>query len=364
MPKTLRQLYNLPDSDEPLLFLAPMAGFTDAPTRRIAREYGADLTFTEMTSDMGLLRGEPKSWHLLERMQGEDPVVAHLYGSAPESLAQATRLTAERGGFAGIDLNAGCPVPKVTRNGAGAALIRNPRRIREILAAMRAATTLPLTVKTRLGTRPGNPAILDILKAAEDAGADAIIVHARYTSQGHGGDPDLEMLARVKSAAAIPVVGNGGIRSAWDAWRMFSETGVDAVMAARSAIGNPWLFSDIRDGLRAPEPPPLYEPTRGRPKRDLDEVRSLLLRHIRDEEDFMRNHRSLYETPDGTFEIESALSATFRCHLFRYLHGMKGSSYLRSHLAGIRSREDLTAAVDACIARERIFRARAKQTKL
>ena len=126
MPKKLRQLYNLPEKSSPLLFLAPMAGFTNAPMRRIAREYGADLTFTEMTSDMGLLHKQPKSWHLLERFAGEEPVIAHLYGSNPDSMAEAAQKVEERGGFAGIDLNAGCPVRKITRNGAGSALIKRP----------------------------------------------------------------------------------------------------------------------------------------------------------------------------------------------------------------------------------------------
>ncbi len=362
MPKSLRQLYNLPENESPLLFLAPMAGFTNAPMRRIAREHGADLTFTEMTSDMGILHEQPKSWYLLERFEGEEPVIAHLYGSNPESLAEAARKVEEHGGFAGIDLNAGCPVSKITRNGAGSALINNPQLIYRILSAIRKAIRLPLSIKTRLGPHPGKPAALEILKAAEDAGAEAITIHARFTSQGHGGDPDLGMLAEIKSMASIPVVGNGNIRSAWDARRMFNECGVDAVMAARCAIGNPWLFNDIREGLASGEPLPVYEPTRGRPKRNLDDVRKMLLRHLCDEQKLLERNRNIYECPESALSIESTLAVTFRCHLFRYLHGLKGSSYLRGRLSQIRTTDEMIAAVDTCIERERIYRANKPKT--
>ena len=222
---------------------------------------------------------------------------------------------------------------------------------------MRKAIKLPLSIKTRLGPHPGKQAALDILKAAEDAGADTITFHARFTSQGHGGDPNLEILADAKASASIPVIGNGGIRSAWDAQRMFRECGVDAVMAARCAIGNPWFFSDIRSGLASDKPLPIYDPTHGRPKRKLEEVRKILLRHLHDEKQLLERNRSLYECPEKALSIESTLATTFRCHLFRYLHGMKGSSYLRSHLSQIRTIDEMTAAVDACIERERIFRA-------
>ena len=361
MPKTLRQLYNLPENESPLLFLAPMAGFTNAPMRRIAREHGADLTFTEMTNDMGLLHEQPKSWHLLERLENEEPVIAHLYGSNPNSLAEAARKVEERGGFAGIDLNAGCPVRKITCNGAGSALINDPQLIFRILSAMRKAIKLPLSIKTRLGPHPGKPAALEILKAAEDAGADVITFHARFTSQGHGGDPDLKMLTEIKSKASIPVIGNGGIRSAWDAQRMFNDCDVDAVMAARCAIGNPWLFSDIRKGLASGEPLPVYEPTRGRAKRNLNDVREMLIRHLHDEQKLLERNRSIYECPENALSIASTLATTFRCHLFRYLHGLKGSSYLRGKLHTIRTTEEMIAAVDSCIERERIFRANKPQ---
>jgi len=333
-----------------------MAGFTNAPMRMISSDYGADLTFTEMTSDMGVLRAEPKSWSLLERAHNEDNVVAHLYGSNPDSLAEAARRVEAMGGFAGIDLNAGCPVHKVKRSGAGAALINDPALLYRILKAMRKSTTLPLSLKTRLGTHPGRIAIFDILKAAQDAGVDALAVHARFTSQGHGGEPDLELLARVKAVATIPVIGNGGIRSAWDAWRMLTISRVDALMIARCAIGNPWIFNDIRRGLESEEPPEIYEPTHGRTKRDLNELHTLFLRHLNDENVFLSQIRDRFNLPETALSIEKSLATTFRCHLFRYLHGLKGSSYLRSHLNQIATTPEIIAAVESCIERERAFR--------
>jgi len=356
MTKSFHTLFNIPDNGKPLVCLAPMAGFTNAAMRSIAGEHGAVLTFTEMTSDMGLLHESEKTFHLLERFDHEPPVMGHLYGSSPETLAEAARKVAERGGFAGIDLNAGCPVRKITQNGAGAALIKNPRLIYEILTAMRRAVKLPLTIKTRLGEYPGKTGIFEILKAAEDAGADAIAVHARFTSQGHGGDPDLALLAEVKSRASIPVIGNGGIRSPWDAWRMFTETGVDAIMVARSAIGNPWIFEDIQSGLASPEALEVYNPTRGRPRRDLNKIHQELIKHLNYERELIDRNRSLYACPESAQPPESTLATTFRCHLFRYLHGLKGSSYLRSHLHQLDSMESIISAVDSCIEREQSYR--------
>ena len=356
MKTDLYNLFKLPEIEKPLVFLAPMAGFTDAAMRRITGQHGAQLTFTEMTSDMGLLHDSAKTWHLLECFEDEVPVVAHLYGSNPETLAEAARRVEERGGFAGIDLNAGCPVKKITKSGAGSALIRSPKLIGEIIAAMRKAVKLPLTIKTRLGGHPGDVTIFDILKAAEDGGADAITVHARFVSQGHAGEPDLRLLAKVKEQASIPVIGNGGIRSAWDARRMFTESGVDAIMVARCAIANPWIFEELRSGLVAVDPPEIYDPTRGRPRRDLDEIRTVLIAHLHAERELLERNRSLYECPDDALTIERTLSTSFRCHLFRYLHGLKGSSYLRSHLHSLDSMDAIMVAVDSCLERERIFR--------
>jgi tRNA-dihydrouridine synthase B len=342
-----------------------MAGYTAAPMRRASHRHGAALTYTEMTNDLGLLHDSDKTWHLLETFEDEGPVVAHLYGTDPGALGEAAEKVAATGRFAGVDLNAGCPVHKVTANGAGAALINNPQRIHDILAAMRRA--LPrttLSVKTRLGPRPDAVAIFDVLQAAECAGADALALHGRFTSQGHGGDVNLKLMAEAKSRARIPIVGNGGVCSPHDAWRMLRETGVDAVMIARAAIGNPWIFEDARAALAAGEEPPAHNPTSGRTRRSLEVIRNQLEAHMAAELDLTRRIRERYGVPRESIDPEEALATTFRCHLFRYLHGLKGSSYLRSHLSDFHTLADIRAAVSACLEREAAYRAGAPAPSL
>jgi len=340
-----------------------MAGYTNAPMRRICHQHGAALSYTEMTNDLGLLHESDKTWHLLETFRDEGPVVAHLYGTEPDTLAEAAAKAEQTGRFAGIDLNAGCPVHKITANGAGAALIKDPQRIHDILAAMRRAVRLPLTIKTRLGPRSDKVAIFDILQAAESAGADALALHGRFTSQGHGGDVHLDLLAEAKNRARIPIIGNGGVCSAHDAWRMFHETGVDAVMIARAAIGNPWIFEEISLDLSAGEEPPVHVRTRGRTRRELSVIHDQLEAHMAAELELLRLIRERYALPRNAIEPEEALATTFRCHLFRYLHGLKGSSFVRGRLHELHTLADIREAVASCLEREAAYRAGAPLTK-
>jgi tRNA-dihydrouridine synthase B len=360
MSTRLHTLFNLPDEGIPLLFLAPMAGYTNAPMRRISHQHGAALTFTEMTCDRGLLNASEKTWYLLETIKKEGPVVAHLYGSDPETLAEAAAKVEETGRFVAIDLNAGCPVHKITASGAGAALIKNPQLIHDILKAMkRAVKHLPITLKTRLGPAPDKIAIFDILAAAESAGARALTVHGRFTSQGHGGPVDLPLLAAVKERAKIPIIGNGGIFSKHCAWTMLRETHVDALMIARAAIGNPWIFDDIRKTLREGVEPPPYKPTGLRPRRELDEIQRVLDEHVDLELHFLSLLKKKYGVPRDEKAIEENLATTFRCHLFRYLHGLKGSSYIRGRLFELQTLPAIREAVKNCIEREAAYRAAA-----
>lgn len=359
MTNTLHTLFHLPDTGGPLLFLAPMAGFTNAPMRRLSSAHGAALTYTEMTNDVGLLHDSDKTWHVLETFEDEGPVVAHLYGSEPATLAEAAAKVEATGRFAAIDLNAGCPVHKITANGAGAALVKDPQRIRDILAAMRRAVRLPLTIKTRLGPHPDKVMIFEILAAAEAAGADALALHGRFTSQGHGGAVQLDLLAEVKSRARIPIIGNGGVCAAHDAWRMFRETGVDAVMIARAAIGNPWIFEEILAGLASGEEPPAHDRTRGDTRRALSEIRETLEAHMAAELALLRRIRERYALPRHVIDADEALATTFRCHLFRYLHGLKGSSHVRGRLHELHTLADIRAAVASCLEREAAYRSAA-----
>ena len=356
MSHSLHACFNLPARQVPLLFLAPMAGYTNTPMRRLCRRHGAALTYTEMTNDLGLLHASDKTWHLLETFEDEGPVIAHLYGADPESLAEAAARVEQAGRFAGIDLNAGCPVRKITANGAGAALIHDPRRIHAILTAMRRATRLPLTLKTRLGPHPDRVAIFDILDAAEQAGADALALHGRFTSQGHGGPVHLDLLAEAKQRASIPIIGNGGVASPRDAWRMFHETGVDAVMIARAAIGNPWIFEDTLAALASGGEPPAAAFAGARPRRDLTVIRDALEAHMAAEFELIERIRTRYALPDNAARAEETLATTFRCHLFRYLHGLKGASYVRGRLHELNTLDKIRAAVASCLEREAAYR--------
>ena len=367
------------------VFLAPMAGFTDAAMRRVCHRHGAGLTYTEMVSAAGILHDSEKTRHLLETLPDEGPVVAHLYGNDPQMLADATARVAATGRFVAIDLNAGCPMRKITVNGGGAALMKDPDRIGRIVAAMVAATSLPITVKTRIGLRPDRVVILEILRAVESAGGAAIAVHGRFASQEHSGDVCLDLLAEVKRVSRIPVIGNGGIRTVEDARRMFLETGVDAIMIARGALGNPWVFSEISASL-ATSPSGPFSPFRmcekpassfshlvkceklaatssgpgsRFPKRDLCEIRAALEGHLTDELELQRQIRAHFKMPKSALSPEQAAVSTFRCHLFRYLHGLKGSSYVRGQFNTMRTIDDIRAALDGCFEREANYRAHA-----
>ena len=359
-------------TDTPV-FLAPMAGFTNAAMRRVCHRFGAALTYTEMINASGVLRASDKTWHLLETFPDEGPLVAHLYGSDPAILADAAARVAALGRFVAIDLNAGCPMRKITSKGAGAALMKQPDLIGRIVTAMRAANPLPVTVKTRIGSRPDKIAVLEILRAVEEAGGAAITVHGRFATQEHSGEVRLDLLAEVKHASRIPVIGNGGIRDAADALEMFRETGVDAVMIARGATGNPWIFSEIAEALGRPisaEPGRLCHPVAQsgsgvpaavarNPRRELADIRAVLEEHLAGELELHRRIRERFRLPSHAQPADLAAVTTFRCHLFRYLHGLKGSSFVRGHLNTMRTLDDIRAALDGCFEREAKYRAKA-----
>jgi tRNA-dihydrouridine synthase B len=355
------------------VFLAPMAGFTNAAMRRICHRFGATLTYTEMVNAAGVRHASDKTWHLLETFPDEGPVAAHLYGADPGVLGEAAARVAALGRFVAIDLNAGCPMRKITSKGAGAALLKHPELIGRIVAAMHAATPLPITVKTRLGPRPDKVVVLEVLRAVEEAGAAAITVHGRFTSQEHSGPVRLDLLAEVRRASRIPVVANGGIRNAADARHVFRETGADAIMIARGATGNPWLFREIADAFAGLRGSPFSHsmkcerPDGGTadrdeirtPPRDLAEIRAVLEEHLAGELELQRQIRTRYRLPAKAMNAEQAAVTTFRCHIFRYLHGLKGSSYVRGHLNTMRTLDDIRAALDGCFEREARYRANA-----
>ena len=240
------------------IVLAPMAGYTDSTFRTICLERGCGLVFTELVSSEGIVRDNTRTLNLLHTGPNERPIAAHIYGSEPEVMARAARRVEELGRFDLIDINAGCPVPKIVRKGAGVALMRDPAHLRDIVQAVVGAVSLPVTVKTRLGISPETMNIAEVAHAVEEGGASAIFLHARLATAVHSGPADLDALRRIKDEVSIPVIGNGGVSGAADAIRMLQETGVDGVMVGRAAIGNPWIFSEIAsllggDEYHAPE---------------------------------------------------------------------------------------------------------------
>ena len=235
----------------PRVVLAPMAGITDAVFRDISREYGAELAFTEMVSAKGLSYDNARTEDMLELGEGEETVSVQLFGREPETLAaQAARVEERLGGrLFSININMGCPARKIVSKGDGSALMREPELAGAIVRACKGAVGVPVTVKFRRGYGMGDETCVDFARVLEDAGADALTVHGRFAMQMYTGKASWDAIARVKAAVSIPVVGNGDIRCGEDALEMLVQTGCDALMVARAAEGNPWVFADIRNAL-------------------------------------------------------------------------------------------------------------------
>ncbi len=316
--------------------LSPMAGYTDAAMRGLCCEFGCGFSYTEVVNAAGLARGCRASWHLLETVPGEAPVGAHIYGNDAEVLAKAAAQIEQTGRFAFIDINAGCPVRKIVSKGSGAALMRNPAKLQQITAAVRTAIKLPLTVKTRIGFSPQDPGVDELVDAVERGGADALAIHGRYAIHHHSGAVNLPLIKQAKERARIPVLGNGGIKSAQDALQMLHATGVDGMLIGRGAIGNPWLFSALRAALyesRPPAPP------------DDAEKRAILMAHFERlyalkliEGKFRRKAR---------FDAEAGAARHFRGHLVRYLQGYPRWRQVLNRLPELASRNNLTELLDA-----------------
>lgn len=305
------------------LVLAPLAGFTDAPFRRMACEGGADLTYTEMVSAAGLAHGSSPTRHLMETMPGEGPVALQLFGARESDLAYATEFASREcaGRFVEINLNAGCPMTKVTREGAGAKLMENPEKIHRILKAMVGATGLPVTLKTRLGPHPGNINVFEIVDAAESAGAKGVIVHARCTSQMHGGKVDLERLADVVKRTRLPVTGNGSVTDGRTAAAM-AATGVSAIMVGRAALSDPFIFAKLKgEGKDEPK-------------------MRLLERHLGYVLEFRERLAAAYPS-DHIPSVDAYASVKMHVHLFRYFNGMPGAAAIRARLNSIRTLSEI-----------------------
>ena len=245
--------------DSPVI-LAPMAGVTDLPFRLLCKEQGAGMVCTEMISAKAILYRNKNTEELLTIHPEESPVSLQLFGSDPIIVSEIAKQIEERP-FSILDINMGCPVPKVVNNGEGSALMKNPKLAGEIIAATVKAIRKPVTVKIRAGFDERHINAVEIAKIAEDAGAAAIAVHGRTREQFYSGRADWEIIARVKEAVRIPVIGNGDVTDGESAVAMFKQTGCDGVMVGRAARGNPWIFREINtyleNGSVIPRPEPV-----------------------------------------------------------------------------------------------------------
>lgn len=320
------------------VFLAPMAGYTDGAFRSLCLEQGCGAVVTEMVSSQGLIRNRTRTARVLERWGDEHPLGAQLYGSDAGVMAAAADWIAGQGVFDFLDINAGCPMPKIRNRGDGAGLMRQPAKMAEITRQVVAAVAgrLPVTLKTRLGWNADTINVLETTAGVEAAGAAAIFLHGRVAAVRHSGPSNWDLIAEVKRTRKVPVIGNGGVKTAADVFRMVAETGVDGVMIGRVTLGNPWLFRDIRDRAAGREPR----------LPDVDEVRAMIHQHLRRALDLMAR-RGAKELKLGA-ELTACL--VMRPHLVRYLRGFKGFGELARTLEERVDAATLLGRVDAVLA--------------
>ena len=302
--------------------LAPMAGYTDAAFRSICKENGAGACYTEVTSAEGIRRDSQKTFQFLEVSALDHPIAGHIFGKSVEAMVEASQYIEQLGTFDWIDLNCGCPVKKVVRRGAGAALMKEPEQIGEIVRAVKKAVSLPVSVKTRIGFSPAFPDHLTIAKIVEDG---------RYASNVHGGPAAWEKLGQIKQALKIPGIGNGGVTTPAEAAEMVRVSGVDGVMIGRGAVGNPWLFDQIKN------------PAAQRPS--LEQRRNVVETHL------LRLVELTTTTAAGRrcktkFIPEQAACLHFRPHLAQYIKGLRGRRDLLQHLNEMHDVKTVLAAVD------------------
>ena len=275
--------------------MAPIAGYTDSPYRRIVRSTGAGLVYTELISAEALVRGNKKTKMLMEHTPEEKPIAVQLLGNKIDTLVRASQI-ARDGGADIIDLNIGCPARNVVANGSGAALLKKPELLREILIEMRKAITIPFTVKTRIGWDEVSKNILQIVDIANESGVDAMAIHLRTKTQGFKKGIDMQSLTDAVKISRIPVIGNGDILSPLEAKSMIEQSGCAGVMIGRGAIGNPWIFQMIVDYLQ--------KGTYVLPA--LSTIRGIMIKHIR---------------MMSTFYGEQKGIKLFRKHLVHYSKG-------------------------------------------
>ncbi len=301
--------------------LAPMAGVTDLPFRLLCKEQGAGLLCMEMVSAKAIYYNNKNTNQLMEIHPDEGPVSLQLFGSDADIMAEMAKKVEERP-FAILDINMGCPVPKVVNNGEGCSLMKNPKLVEEIVYKVARAIRKPVTVKIRKGFDDAHANAVEIARIAESAGAAAIAVHGRTREQYYSGKADWECIRSVKEAVSIPVIGNGDVADAFSAKKMLEQTGCDGIMIGRAAQGNPWLFREVAEYLECGKIPP--RPSAG-------EVKEII-----------RKHATLQLSVKGEYTGVREM----RKHLAWYTAGYPNSARFRQMINSMETMEELLGGLD------------------
>ena len=304
------------------VFLAPMAGVTDTAYRIIAHDMGCPLCFAEMVSSQGIHFRNERTLAMLQSEQEERPLAMQIFANTPEMAAEAAAFVEALGTADILDFNMGCPAPKIVKNGEGSALMREPEKAERILAAIRRAVKMPVTVKMRMGWDAAHINVVELARRAEAAGVDAIAVHGRTREQFYRGKADWDIIRRVKEAVRVPVIANGDVRTYDDLAAIRAATGCDAVMIGRAAQGNPWIFRQLTHYLRTGERLP--GPT-------MHERAAVLLRHL----DLLLKYKGDYVGP-----------REMRKHATWYTRGIVHGAVLRDRFNKAVTREDFVEILE------------------
>ncbi|MDQ0204699.1 tRNA dihydrouridine synthase DusB [Pectinatus haikarae] len=304
------------------VFLAPMAGVSDAAYRILAQRMGCGLVYSEMVSDKGIHFRNEHTLFMLKTEAAERPLAMQLFGETPESMSEAAKYVEALGCADIIDINMGCPAPKIVKNNEGSALMLDPKRAFAIMAAVKKAVSLPVTVKMRKGWDDNHVNVLEMAKLAEAAGMDALAVHGRTREQFYSGRADWNIIAAVKQAVRIPVIGNGDVRTCRDLTEIFSRTGCDAVMIGRAAQGNPWIFREFTEFLKTGKVVPEVNAA---------ERKAVIMEHL----DMLLEKKGSYVGP-----------REMRKHATWYTRGIEGGAELRRLFNLAETREDFISILE------------------
>lgn len=307
--------------------LAPMAGITDWPFRLLCFEQGCDLAYTEMISAMGYLcapKDNIATRQLLQTAPGEGPLYAQIFGKEPDLMARAAEGIIQTGRYLGLDINMGCPAHKVAGSGEGSGLMKTPLLAGKIMESVRKAVLIPVTVKMRLGWDEDSINVLELCHIAQEAGLDGVAIHGRTRRQQYSGKADWDQIARVKQSLSIPVYGNGDVFSARDGMALARYTGCDGLLIGRGAMGNPWIFHQMKEALNGREASP---PT-------LEERVQTAVRHL----------KMMAEWKGEAIGVKE-----MRKHVSWYITGIRGAAQIRARANRAQSAAEMTQALLSCL---------------